>query len=101
MIPVRAVQDGTDLSFGILITRHPDQCVRNCSLYELWEECSARLLERMLLPDYWLPSHHSTHARPGLQKFDSPVTCLCLGAMPFYKGLQTARAFSVGDLVPP
>ena len=42
MIPVRAVQDGTDLSFDILITRHPDQCVRNCSLYALKEECSAR-----------------------------------------------------------
>ena len=35
-------------AFGILIIRHPDQCVRNCSLYESCEECSARLFETVL-----------------------------------------------------
>ena len=47
-------------------------------------------------PDYRLLSHHPTHARPGPRKIDSPVTCLRLGAVPFYKGLQTTRVFSVG-----
>ena len=61
---------------------------------------SARLASsRALSPDYRLPSHHPTHARPGRGKIDSHVTCLCLGAVPFYKGLQTTRAFSVGVLV--
>ena len=36
------------------------------------------------------------HAHPRPRKIESPVTCLCLGARPFYKGLQTTRAFSVG-----
>ena len=83
-------------AFGIFTTRHPDQCVRNCSLYELWEECSARLLERVLLPDHRLRSHHPTSRTSRSRKIDSPVTCLCLGAVPFYKGLETTRAFSVG-----
>ena len=36
------------------------------------------------------------HARSGPRKIDSPVTCLCLGAVSFHKRLQTSRAFSVG-----
>ena len=65
-------------SVGILITRHPDQCSRNCSLHELWEDCSSRLLERAVQPDRRLSLHHPTHTAPCHCKIDPNASSLCL-----------------------
>ena len=50
MIPVRAVQGGTDLSFDILITRHPNQCVRNCAVLLLTSKTFSLSVDMSLFP---------------------------------------------------
>ena len=60
--------------------------------------CSARLLESLLLAECLLPSHHPT-SRTSRSPEDLILRHLpLLGAVPFYKGLQFAGAFSVGVL---
>ena len=97
MTPVSAVQDGTDLSFP-----HPHHT-------SSWPVCPKLLAVRVVGRVLGSPPRESAFARlssafassnfthvPVTRKIDFPVTCLCFGAVPFYKGLQTTRAFSVG-----